>query len=242
MKNLAALVGLASMALGVTGCQTKSEIAQHFDGVRYKRVPSASAVELRKLSLANFDPKAHRKEMAKQGYSMVGKALFTGIHESVDEVKGFAASVGADLVEGVAYPVGTVTKTHMGIGSYTPQRTITSFGSSSVYGTDSTTTHIPSEITYVPQSYQVPVSQQVYLFWLSPSGVLRNWMDINRNSASAAGKQLTTEDIKGTAALFAQANNVRLPKSLEPKNSIQKLDAQTLEKIRESQVEAAFQK
>jgi hypothetical protein len=270
VKSFKSLAGLTLLAIGLTSCQTESKIRPHFDGNRYRRLNSPESVELRKLSFKQkWDQ--HLADMAKQGYSFVGKAFFVGIQASVEEVKSFAASVGADLVEGVAYPAGTVTQTYMGVGSYTPGRTVTSFGNSSAYttgstagsimgpygsipftaqssgssyGTGATTTYIPSEITYVPRSYQMPVTSQNYLFWLSPRGYLRNWMDLRRdsNSTNSAGETVTTENAKIMAAIFAQANNVPLPKDLQPKNPLPRLDPALLEKVRESQVEAVSRK
>lgn len=254
VRNLCVLA-----ALGLTGCQTTSNVAPHYRGETYKRLPSANAVREGRLPDKNVD--AYFKQRKKDGYVMVGKALFTGEQEGLDQLKSFAASIGADLVEGLIIPVGKQQRTYMGVSSYTPGRTLTSYGTSSGYasgsgsgtlyspygamnynsqgsatsfGTSTTSTYVPAEITYAPMSYEVLITQQAYVFWLSPSGYLRNWLDMAKefNAGRPPEQRQSLEETKVQAAIYAQAWNVPLPANLRPKTPIPQLTEKERAKIR----------
>jgi hypothetical protein len=258
------LIG-AVLACFATGCQTTSNIAQHYQGAKYKPLPSASTVQIRKLPVGNAQ--AHTKSMNKQGYLNIGKAFFTAEMNTLDEIKGFAASIGADVVDGLAVPVGTEQRSYMGVASYTPGRTATTFGaasaygsgtsagniyspngnmqysgqsSGSAYGTSVSSTYIPPSVTYAPQSYEVPIAQQAYVFWLSPSGYLRNWKFIanEANAGNPPEQQISQEEIKRRGAIFAQAWSIPLPSSLRPKEPIPQLPPEVLAKARGFTAEA----
>ena len=247
------------LAAFATGCQTTSNIAPHFEGVPGKRLASASQVQTRKIPTT--DLKAHRKNMAKQGYMLVGKALFVGEQQGDQQLKGFSASVGADLVEGYIVPVGTSQRSYMGVSSYTPGRTATSFGASSAYatgsstgtinapygaipfntsgsatayGTSATSTYIPSQTTYAPMSYDVLVTQQMYLFWASPNQMLREWLDIakEQNATKPPDQQVSLEETKRRAAIYAQAWRFPLPRNLRPQEPVPPLPEKLLAEAR----------
>lgn len=249
----------AVLAFFATGCQTTSNIAPHFEGSPGKRLASAGQVQTRKIP--TMDLKAHRKNMAKQGYMLVGKALFTGEQEGEQQLKSFAASVGADLAEGYIVPVGTSQRTYMGISSFTPGRTVTSVGTSSAYasgsgsgtiqspygampfntsgsatayGASTTSTYIPSQTTYAPMSYDVLITQQMYLFWASPKQFLREWLDMakEQNSSRPPEQQVSLEETKRRAAIYAQAWGVPLPRNLQPQEPVPPLSEKHLAEVR----------
>jgi hypothetical protein len=249
----------------LVGCQTANNIAPHYKGSSYKRLAAANSVELRKLPDVDFD--THLKSMNKQGYLMIGGAMFRGAQQTIPQIKSFAASIGADLVEGAANQVGTAQRTYMGVSSYTPGSTITTFGtaagyasgtstgrvttpfgpmsynsqsSGTAFGTSASSTYVPGQVTYAPRTYNVPISDQTYIFWVSPSAYLRNWMD---NAKMAFGdlppaQQPSMEDIKLRAALFAQAWNVPLPAGLRPAQPIPQLSPELLAQTRAGTAEA----
>lgn len=253
------------LAVMATGCQTTGNIAQHYQGAKYKPLSSANAVQIRKLPIGNAE--AHTKSMNKQGYLNIGKAFFTAQMNTLDEIRGFAASIGADIVDGLAVPVGTEQRSYMGVASYTPGRTATTIGaasaygsgtssgniyspygsmqysgqsSGSAYGTSVSSTYIPPSTTYAPQTYEVPIAQQAYVFWLSPAGYLRNWKLISNeaNAGMPPGQQVSPEEIKRRAAIFAQAWNIPLPASLRPKEPVPQLPPDLLAKARGFTAEA----
>jgi hypothetical protein len=256
---------VAALAGGLTGCQTTSNIAPHFEGEKWKRLPSASAVRTGRLPEKNLG--AYVKQRESEGYVMVGKALFTGQQQGMDELKSFAASVGADLVEGMVVPVGKEQRSYMGISSYTPGRTITSFGTSSGYasgsgtgtisspygpmnfntqgsatsfGTATTSTYVPGQITYAPRSYEVLITQQAYVFWLSPQGVLRNWLNLSKdaNARRPVEERAPMEEVKRRAAIYAQAWRVPLPANLRPKEPVPQLSEKQLAELRTDMAKA----
>jgi hypothetical protein len=253
------LVLVAACALPLTGCQTTSNIAPHFQGEKWKRLPSASTVQTGRLPEKNLD--AHIKQREKQGYVFVGKALFTGEQQGLDQLKGFSASVGADLVEGLVVPVGKEERSYMGISSFTPGRSITSVGASTgyasgtgsgtisspygpmnfntqgsatAYGASTTSTYIPAEITYAPKTYQAMITQQAYMFWLSPKGMLRNWFELAKesNASKPVTEQVPPEEVKRRAAIYAQAWGLPLPANLRPKEPVPQLDEKLLAEVR----------
>lgn len=253
------------LAVMATGCQTTSNIAPHFEGVPGKRLASASQVQTRKIPTT--DLKAHRKNMARQGYMLVGKALFVGEQQGDQQLKAFAASVGADLAEGYIVPVGTSQRSYMGVSSYTPGRTATSIGASSAYatgsssgtinapygaipfnssssatayGTSATSTYIPSQTTYAPMTYDVLVTQQMYIFWASPKQFLREWLETaeQQNAGKPPEEQVSLEETKRRAALFAQAWGVPLPSNLRPKEAVPPLPAKALAEVRSLNLKA----
>lgn len=252
------LIG-AVLACFATGCQTTSNIAPHFQGEKWKRLPSASGVQTARLPEKNLGAHFDRRE--KQGYALVGKALFTGEQQSMEQLKSFAASVGADLAEGLVVPVGTEQRSYMGISSYTPGRTITSFGASSGYasgsgsgtisspygpmnfntqgsatsfGTATTSTYVPAETTYAPKTYEVLVTQQAYVFWVSPRGVLRNWLEMMKavNATKPASEQISIEEQKVQAAIYAQVYGVPPPANLRPRDPVPPLSEKQLADLR----------
>lgn len=258
------LIG-AVLASFATGCQTTSNIAPHFEGTPGKRLASASQVQTRKIPTS--DLKAHSKNMARQGYVLVGKAMFQGEQQGDQQLKGFSASVGADLAEGYIVPVGTSQRSYMGISSYTPGRTATTFGASSAYatgsssgtinspygaipfnssgsatayGTSATSTYIPSQTTYAPMSYDVLITQQMYLFWASPNQTLREWKNIAKmvNAGKPPEQQISPEETKRRAAIFAQAWGLRLPANLRPKEQVPQMSESQLAEARSFTVKA----
>lgn len=265
MKRLLLPMMGGLLAVMATGCQTTSNIAPHFEGTPGKRLASASQVQTRKIPTMKLE--AHRKNMAKQGYMLVGKALFVGEQQGDQQLKGFSASVGADLVEGYIVPVGTSQRSYMGVSSYTPGRTATSFGASSAYatgsssgtinspygavpfntsgsatayGTSTTSTYIPSQTTYAPMTYDVLVTQQMYLFWASPMQTLREWHDIAKqaNAGKPPEQQVSPEETKRRAAIFAQAWGLRLPTNLRPKEQVPPMSESQLAEARSLTVKA----
>ena len=253
IRFAAALVLVTALAGGLTGCQTTSNIAPHFEGEKWKRLPSASQVQIRRIPTDNL--KAHPRNMAKQGYGLIGKARFRGEQESIEQLKAFAASVGADLVEANVAPLGTAQRTYMGVSSYTPGRVVTSYGTSSgyasgsgsgtlyspygampfntsgsatAYGSSTATTYIPSQTTYAPMSYEVLITEQTYLFWASPKQFLRQWLD----SAKKYNTDMSLEDTKQNAAIYAQAWGVPLPRNLRPKEPVPQLPEKDLAQTR----------
>jgi hypothetical protein len=206
------------------------------------------------------------EKIGQQGYTMLGKALFTGLQDGPTEIKQFAASVGADCVVSAVKLVGTATQSYMGLDSYTPGRAVTSYGTASAYGTGSgsgtittpygpmgfnsqttgtavgtatSTTYIPAQATYSPRYYEVPITDQAYVFWLSPQGYLRNWRGQwkqgweKANSSTANPNPPDEELMKVAARNFAQAWNLALPKDLKPNTSLRDLTPDERKKIRE---------
>jgi len=253
------LIFAAALAGGLTGCQTTSNIAPHYEGAKWKRLSSSSAVQTGRLPEKNLD--AHIKQREKQGYIGIGKAFFTGQQQGLSQLKSFAASVGSDFVEGLVVPVGKEQRSYMGISSYTPGRTITSLGASSGYasgsssgtisspygpmsfntqgsgtsfGTAAASTYVPPEITYAPKTYEVLVTQQMYIFWLSPAGVLRNWPEMVRetNAIKPAAERISDEETKFQAAIFAQVWRVPLPANLRPRQPVPQLSEKELSELR----------
>jgi len=253
------LIFAAALAGGLTGCQTTGNIAANYQGNKYKRLPSANAVELRKLP----DVKAEKRvaDLNKQGYLMIGRSIFRGNVDSLEQLRAFAASIGSDLVEGALIPVGTEQRSYMGIGSYTPGRTATTFGTASVYGSGTTSgniyssygpmsysgqssggaygtsvssTYIPPSITYVPKTYEVPIAEQAYVFYISPRAYLRNWMDLFKqmNASKPPEQRQSAEEAKVQAALFAQAWNVPLPTNLQPAQPVPPAPPELLAELR----------
>lgn len=258
LKRLILPVMGALLAALATGCQTTSNIAPHFVGEKYKRAP-ASEVQLRKIPTDNVD--SHVKNMSKQGYFLVGKATFQGPQQGIPQIKGFAASVGADLVEGAAAQVGTAERTYMALSSYTSGRTITSVGASTGYasgsgsgnistpfgpvaynsqgsatafGASTTSTYVPGQATYAPRTYNVPITQQAYMFWISPSRYLSNWMESMRLAEQdlPPAQRTSSEELKRRAAIFAQAWNLPLPSNLRPFEPIPQLSEDLLAQAR----------
>jgi hypothetical protein len=146
------------------------------------------------------------------------------------------------------------------VGSYTPSRVITTHATSSAraygtgsgttyspygslfsntsssanaYGTSATSTYIPSQTTYVPITYEVPITQQKYLFWATPRVFLNNWLNNY--------KHLPIEQAKQNAALYAQAWGVPLPKNLQPKETPPQRSEKFLAEVRKTQASALNQ-
>ena len=196
--------------------------------------------------------KEQMKAFIKQGYTLVGLASFTGLQDGPEAIKKFAASIGADLVLSDVLLVGTSTQSYMGIESFTPGSSITSFGTASAYstgsgsgslstpygpmsynsqsygsgyGTATSTTYVPAQVTYAPRYYEVPVTRQLYGFYLSPQGYLRNWRQewSKLNSNKSASSQGDEEEMKKNAMAFAQSWNLILPNDLMPKTQLLEL-------------------
>jgi len=202
------------------------------------------------------------ESLGQQGYTMIGKAFFTGLQDGPDEIKNFAASIGADCVLSQVLLVGTATQSYMGVDSYTPGRTVTSYGTATAYGTSTTagilttpygplgynsqstgnafgsatsTTYIPAQVTYSPKYYEVPVTSQAYAFWLSPQGYLRNWRKEweKINSSKPDSQKVGEEEMRLSAVHFAQAWNLALPKDLRPSVDFKELSPEEKKKFRE---------
>ncbi len=250
MKKL--LIGLALPL--IAGCQTGNEISSNYKGMRFGVTGSSGGVTIVKMHPPFETAKKQWNSLIDSGYTPMGNSFFAGIYNHSDEVKKFAARIGADLVLRDIMPVGEVTKSYMGVESFTPGRTITSFGSASAYstgtgsgtlftpsgpvnysgqssgnayGTGMSTTYIPSQTTYAPRYYQVPVARQFYAFWLSPQGYLKNLRrEFKKNNIG------TEEGMRSFAANFAQAWNVTLPKDLTPFGPVGQLSESEKQEIR----------
>lgn len=262
MKKAYAFSILAGMFLA--GCQTTSNIDPHYKGDRAKPIASIRSVTLEKITSTKEFMKTG-DSLYHQGYCMLGYALFTGLQEGPNEIKKFAASVGADCILSQVALVGTTTQSYMGLDSYTPGRTVTTYGSATAYGTGtstgslttpygpmsynsqttgtaygtgSSTTYIPAQSTYSPRYYEVPITRQAYAFWLSPQGYLRNLREEwgKLNSAKPANQQASEEAMKMFAMHFAQAWNLVLPKDLRPIAEVKELSTEEKKKFRESWV------
>ncbi len=184
----------------LTACQTTSHIAPNYTGSRVNPI-SLQSVTLEKIQ-SNEKYMQRCEALGKQGYTFLGKALFTGLQDGPSEIKKFAASVGADCVVSQVILVGSTTQSYMGMDSFTPGQTITSLSratsygtgvttgsfttpsgpmgynsqtTGTAYGTGTSTTYIPPQATYSTKYYEVPITSQAYTFWLSPQGYLLNW-------------------------------------------------------------------
>lgn len=259
MKNIASFIILSFFLL--VGCQTSSNISPHYSGARMKPIASSRTVTLEKMpSGKKFLERG--ENLGNQGFTMLGKALFTGLQDGPEEIKAFAASIGADFVLSRVVLVGTTTQSYMGLDSYTPGRTVTSYGSATAYATGTNTgsittpygpmgfnsqstgtaygsgtssTYIPAQATYSPRYYEVPITEQAYAFWQSPQGYLRNWRqewDL-MNSSKPTTQQAGEEEMKLAAMYFAQSWNLVLPNNLRPTVAARVLSPEEKRKFRE---------
>lgn len=224
----------------VTGCQTPHKIAPHYQsavpGLKLTPLRSSDAVADRKRPSEKIEE--HETSMRSQGYATIGVARLTGELPMMSELKSFAASIGSDLVEIRLEYAGKAKRSYMAVSSYTPGRTATTSESllvGNAYGTASSTTYIPPEVRYVPQTYEVHILHQLYVFWISPAAYLRNWRNIAKmeDSNPTPGKQLSEEDIRMGAAMFAQDHNLRLPENLRPKGQIPQISKEEMAKMKE---------
>jgi hypothetical protein len=195
--------------------------------------------------------------MRNNGYERAGYAEFRGEQLSTEEIRNFAASIGSDYVHQVSWAPEIQQGSHLVVSSYTPASTVTSYatgsatanynqnsniytpygnaniysqGTANVYGNASSTTYIPSRTTYTRDYYNVLVTNQFYIFWVSPSAVLRDW----RNKTQGANNKYdkTEESTKIVAALYAQAYGVPLPNDLRPEQPIPKLTPNQMKKFK----------
>ncbi len=123
MKKL--LIGLAIPL--IAGCQTGNEISSNYKGMRFGVKGSSSGVTMVEMQPPLETAKKQWNSLIDSGYTPMGTSFFTGIYNHSDEVKKFAAKIGADLVLRDIMLVGEVTQIYMGVESFTPGRTITSF-------------------------------------------------------------------------------------------------------------------
>lgn len=248
-------------AILLVGCQTNSNISPHYNGARVKPISSSQSVTLEKIP-AKEKFLERCESLSQQGYTMLGRAIFTGLQDGPEKIKNFAASVGSDCVLSQVILVGTATQSYMGVDSYTPGSTVTSYGTATAYGTGTSTgsirtpygpigynsqttgtafgtgtstTYLPAQVTYSPRYYEVPVTSQAYAFWLSPQGYLRNWRKEweKMSSAKPANQQVGEEAMKLSAMQFAQAWNLALPRDLRPTSAVKELSAEEKQKFRE---------
>jgi hypothetical protein len=253
------------VVIALSGCQTTSKIAPHYNGQKAEPITSSQSVRLEKMgSKEEFIKRG--KILTQQGYSMVGSAFFTGLQDGPTEIKKFAASIGADCVLSAVQLVGTSTESYMGVDSFTPGQTITTYGTASAYGTGTgsgtirtpygpmgynsqtsgtaygsgtSTTYIPAQVTYSPKYYEVPITDQAYVFLLSPQGYLRNWRKEwlkgweKANSSRSTPQPAEEEEMKVGAMYFAQAWNLVLPKEFKPTTPVRDLSAEERKKYRE---------
>jgi len=243
---------LTMLASALTvGCTTipNRDLVRHFDGdpKDWPRQP---------VSVVTFQPitpavgkrsfRAFADDLEKRGYAHIGRVTFTGEQASMDEVKRFAASIGADTIYGGINLVGSAQRSNMVLGSFTPGSY--SYTSGSAYGTSSGTastsgstpwgpmnfnttaygsssgtynasTYNSPQMTFVRNTYEVPITQQLYLFYVSPQGVLRHWMQSlpKLNASKPPEQRMTPEQWKEVAAGYANARGVPLPAKLRPK-------------------------
>ena len=243
VTSLKCLVTAIAVAVPLSACQSVSKVAPHFQGKQgFLPVQSYRLVTVRPLLKQPSSPltkdslKKHEEAMGKQGYSLIGVAALRGEQESLDDLRRFSASVGADLVEGRVKVIGSIAKSYIGVSSFTPGTTATSQGTmvfstpgvGTTYGSSSTTTNIPAQTTYAPVRYDVPITDQSYLFWLSPKGLLDVWLEFIRRYYP----RYSTEEAKFAAAVFAQTWNLHLPSNLQPTKPVPKLSREALARLR----------
>ena len=207
-----------------------------------------------------MDPKISVKDqdskMRSYGYARAGYVDFRGDLVSDVELRDFAASIGADYVyKGVWFP-SIEKRSSLVVSGYTPASTITSStygisnsnynlntnsspysnynlnttGSSNSYGTATTNTYLPAQVSYSRQDYDAVVANQIYVFWVSRYMKLYNWEELEK--LGNPGKKRTKEEIKTGAAMYAQIHNLPLPKNLQPKNPVPTLSEKEKEIFR----------
>jgi hypothetical protein len=214
---------LAALA---TGCRTMNNIAPHYVGAKTVPLRSSESIEVRKQPTTDkISVEAHVKSMKGQGYLQLGHAAFTAEVTPISQIKDFAASIGADLVEVRGLLIGASQRSYMGVASYTPGSTVTKSESMFIggaYGTSVSSTYIPPEITYAPRPYKVTIADQLYFFWMSPAIYLRNWKNTAKelNDTLPPDKKLSEEAIRLGAAMYARDHNLPLPDNLRPKGQI----------------------
>jgi len=240
------LVALPALALGACTTMPNADLVKNFQGATndWPKQP-VSAVTFQPISAAVGKKSfaSFKADREKRGYALIGGAAFTGEQASLDEVKRFAASVGADTVYGGANLVGSEQRSNMVLGSYTPgsysYTTGTATGSATgsantsgttpwgpmnfntsatgtSYGTYNASTYNSPQMTFVRNTYEVPITQQMYMFYVSPQGVLRHWMKSlpELNASKPPGQQMTKEEWRQTAVNYAAARGVPLPADL----------------------------
>lgn len=240
------VLALPTLVLGACAAMPNTDLARNFQGGAndWPKQP-VSAVTFQPISAAvgkkSFE--AFKADREKRGYALIGGSGFTGEQASLDEVKRFAASIGADTVYGGANLVGSEQRSNMVLGSYTPgsysytsgTATGNATGSASTsgstpwgpmnfntsatgtsYGTYNASTYNSPQMTFARNTYQVPITQQMYMFYVSPPGVLRHWMKSlpELNASRPPGEQMTKEEWRQVAVNYASARGAPLPANL----------------------------
>jgi hypothetical protein len=113
-------------------------------------------------------------------------------------------------------------------------------GSATSFGTATTSTYVPGQVTYAPRSYEVLITQQAYVFWLSPQGMLRNWLNLAKdaNARRPVEERAPMEEVKRRAAIYAQVWSVPLPANLRPKEPVPQFSEKQLAELRSDMAKA----
>lgn len=244
--TLRLILALPALALGACTTAPNPDLVRNFQGSAndWPKQP-VSAVTFQPISAAVGKKSfaAFKADREKRGYALIGGSAFTGDQASLDEVKRFAASIGADTVYGGANLVGSEQRSNMVLGSFTPgsysytsgTATGNATGSASTSGSTpwgpmnfnttatgtssanyNASTYNSPQMTFVRNTYEVPITQQMYMFYVSPQGVLRHWMKSlpELNASRPPGQQMTKEEWRQTAVNYASARGVPLPANL----------------------------
>jgi hypothetical protein len=241
------------LALLLSSCQAPNPLSSHWTGEKWKRISEKNLIRVVDLK-PNEKNKDLFSSMKKSGYGRAGYAEFRGENLSFDEIRNFAASIGSDYVYKAAWAPEIQQRSQLVISSYTPASTVTSYasgqatanynqnssiytpygnaniksqGTANAYGQASSNTYIPSSTTYTRDNYNVLVTNQLYIFWVSPSAILKDWKSIMK----LAGV-LDDEQTKITAAVYAQAYGLALPKQLTPKEPLARMSQEQINKVK----------
>ena len=77
-------------AILLVGCQTNSNISPHYNGARVKPISASQSVTLEKIP-AKEKFLERCESLNQQGYTMLGRAIFTGLQDGPEKIKNFAA-------------------------------------------------------------------------------------------------------------------------------------------------------
>jgi hypothetical protein len=251
-KPIYSLLVLAA-ALLLPSCQAPNPLTQHYTGEKWKKITEKNLIRVVDLK-PNKKDKDLISSMRSSGYARAGYAEFRGEQLSTEEIRSFAASIGSDYVHMAAWAPEIQQRSQLVVSSYTPASTVTSYasgqatanynqnssiytpygnaniysqGTANAYGQASSTTYIPSRTTYTRDYYNVLVTNQFYIFWVSPSAILKDWKGILKLSGN-----LDDEQTKMGAAMYAQAYGLALPKKLTPKEPIPRMSPEQINKFR----------
>lgn len=241
------------LAVLLASCQAPNPLSSHYTGEKWKRISEKNLIRVVELK-PNKKAKDFFSSMRNSGYARAGYAEFRGEQLSTEEIRNFAASIGSDYVHMAAWAPEIQQRSQLVVSSYTPASTVTSYasgqattnynqnssiytpygnaniysqGTANAYGQASSTTYIPSRTTYTRDYYNVLVTNQFYIFWVSPSAILKDWKSIMKLSGN-----LDDEQIKIGAAMYAQAYGLALPKQLIPKESVPRMTPEQIKFFR----------